>query len=185
MTTYDQQKNQKTGIEKIGNFLKTYNGHICLLLGLLCISFMFQYIPFGAMGTIQKIVVPITCLLFVINVYLFALSRKKKELPHIAHFPKIALTLTCILALVIAFFKENGSIPFLLMGFVLCIINYSFSLSYSKYWNVPDDLLRKLVKIECLGVIIAVLQLIIAFPQLRLAYESATSSDISELKKSN
>lgn len=182
MTTYDQQKNQKTGIEKIGNFLKNYNGHICLLLGLLCISFMFQYIPFGAMGTIQKIVVPITCLLFVINVYLFALSRKKKELPHIAHFPKIALTLTCILALVIAFFKENGSIPFLLMGFVLCIINYSFSLSYSKYWNVPDDLLRKLVKIECLGVIIAVLQLIIAFPQLRLAYESATSSDITELK---
>ena len=184
MTTYDQQKNQKTGIEKIGNFFKTYNGHICLLLGLLCISFMSQYIPFGAMGTIQKNVVPITCLLFVIDVYLFALSRKKKELPHIAHFPKIALTLTCILALVIAFFKENGSIPFLLMGFVLCIINYSFSLSYSKYWNVPDDLLRKLVKIECLGVIIALLQLIIAFPQLRLAYESATSSDITKFQKS-
>ena len=70
------------------------------------------------------------------------------------------------------------------MGFVLCIINYSFSLSYSKYWNVPDDLLRKLVKIECLGVIIALLQLIIAFPQLRLAYESATSSDITKFQKS-
>ena len=183
MPTYEELKSQRTGIEKICNLLRTHNGLICLILGILCISIMFLYIPFGAMGTIQKIVVLITCLLFVINVYLFALSRKKKELPHIAHFPKIALTLTCIFALVVAVFKENGSIPFLLMGLVLCIINYSFSLSYSKYWNVPDDLLRKLVKIECLGVIIAVLQLIIAFPQLRLAYESATSSDISELKK--
>lgn len=184
MPTYEELKSQRTGIEKICNLLRTHNGLICLIFGILCISIMFLYIPFGAMGTIQKIVVLITCLLFVINVYLFALSRKKKELPHIAHFPKIALTLTCIFALVVAVFKENGSIPFLLMGLVLCIINYSFSLSYSKYWNVPDDLLRKLVKIECLGVIIALLQLIIAFPQLRLAYESATSSDITKFQKS-
>ena len=58
MPTYEELKSQRTGIEKICNLLRTHNGLICLILGILCISIMFLYIPFGAMGTIQKIVVP-------------------------------------------------------------------------------------------------------------------------------
>lgn len=48
--------------------------------------------------------------------------------------------------------------------------------------NKIIQILRTLTKLEVLGVIIALLQLVIAFPQLKWAYESATDNSNTEIK---
>lgn len=181
MSTYEELKNRKSLLEKFINFIKSHNGFICIVIGLVCIPILCY--TFNTMGLVLKSVVVILSLFFIVNIILFVLSRKNKKIPHVANIPKAILFLFLVIALVFAYQKhESTNVVIFTTVVVLCLINYAFSLTYQKYWNVPDDLLRKLVKIEVLAVVIALLQLVIAFPQLRLAYESATSADVVGFK---
>lgn len=121
------------------------------------------------------------------NATLLWLYNKGKKIPTVIGF--FGWTIPIVL-LIVAFANSINNIgggrgfaiP-IILG-CLCVINYRLTIPYYKKWNVSDILFKKIVPIGVLGVIISLLQLIIAIPQLQLAYKSVSQDDVAEFKKS-
>lgn len=159
------------------------------LLGLICLDISFKNI---SLKDIQVYVYAFVLIFFLVNLYFVFLDHRKKELPEILTRGKNAYTVLLLIIAFATFFlpkwfghhNEYGSVLCLLFTVILCLVNYRLTMSYKNNWNMPHDLLNKLVRIEGLGLFIAVMQLFIAFPQLKAAYETLENNDINNLKES-
>lgn len=140
-------------------------------------------------GNPQNWVFAFVLAFFVINLYFIWLMRKGKSLPSLTGKASVIITILLgLAAIVFTCTNENKDIRTLIAIIIFCLINLWMVKSYRDKWGTdnpaPDVLFKKLIGIEGLGVIIAILQLFIAYPQLKAAYQSATSNDVKKLQES-
>lgn len=192
MATLDELQKQKPLIDRVLDFLSKNLRLLCILLGISCVllgGFMWRGLKLQK-GIGVEWMFCLVLLFFIINLYLVWSVKHGKDIPEFISTSRGIMTFGLIVISVALFVvgvdkncRDIRHIVLLITIVLLCLVNYGLSRTYRSRWDMPDVLLKKLVKIESLGVIIAGLQLIIAYPQLQLAYDSASKDDITKFNE--
>lgn len=192
MATLDELQKQKPLIDRVLDFLSKNLRLLCILLGISCVllgGFMWRGLKLQK-GIGVEWMFCLVLLFFIINLYLVWSIKHGKDIPEFISTSRGGMTFGLIVISVALFVvgvdkdcRDIRHIVLLITIVLLCLVNYGLSRTYRSRWDMPDVLLKKLVKIESLGVIIAGLQLIIAYPQLQLAYDSVAKDDITKFNE--
>lgn len=196
--SYEELINEKSVVEKIAEFFKTYKVALFIGIGFICFFgiILIMHVTklsssrsldtitnsLGASDTLIAVLSFITVVMFIINIYFYCLFIRHKELPPKT---KVSRALVTIISLIIALFillLDAKNIWIVLLLTLLCIINHCISLTYKEKWDMPYYL-KDIVGLQVIGTIIAVFQALIAWPQLKSAWEAATSDDIDKLQQ--
>lgn len=196
--SYEELINEKSVVEKIAEFFKTYKVALFIGIGFICFFgiILIMHVTklsssrsldtitnsLGASDILIAVLSFITVVMFIINIYFYCLFIRHKELPHKT---KVSRALVTIISLIIALFillLDAKNIWIVLLLTLLCIINHCISLTYKEKWDMPYYL-KNIVGLQVIGTIIAAFQAFIAWPQLKSAWEAATSDDISKLQQ--
>lgn len=192
MATLDELQKQKPLIDRVLDFLSKNLRLLCILLGISCVllgGFMWRGLKLQK-GIGVEWMFCLVLLFFIINLYLVWAIKHGKDIPEFISTSRGIMTFGLIVISVALFVvgvdkncRDIRHIVLLITIVLLCLVNYGLSRTYRSRWDMPDVLLKKLVKIESLGVIIAGLQLIIAYPQLQLAYDSVSKDNITKFNE--
>lgn len=196
--SYEELINEKSVVEKIAEFFKTYKVALFIGIGFICFFgiILIMHVTklsssrsldtitnsLGASDILIAVLSFITVVMFIINIYFYCLFIRHKELPHKT---KVSRALVTIISLIIALFillLDKKNIWIVLLLTLLCIINHCISLTYKEKWDMPYYL-KNIVGLQVIGTIIAVFQAFIAWDQLKSAWEAVTSDDISKLQQ--
>lgn len=181
MDTYDNMQKNQPLLFRIQDFLKANLGLAVIFVGFLCVVIGGFYL---SDNHLQDVIFLIAAVYFLISIFLLWLSHKGSPLPPFFKSSKhwiLSLFLICA-SLCSFILDDNHYVTLPILVCVLCIVTHRITIYYSKKWHVEDlNLFKELISVEQLGVVIAGLQLIIAFPQLKMAYKSVTSDNITVL----
>ena len=196
--SYEELINEKSVVEKIAEFFKTYKVALFIGIGFICffgIILIMHVTKFSSSQSLVSIIESlgasdiliavlsfVAVVMFVINIYFYNLFNKHKELPHVTKVSRTLVTLITLFIAVIVLLIDSTKIWIVLLLAILCIINHYFSLTYKEKWDMPYYL-RNIFGLQVIGVIIAFFQALIAWPQLKSAWEAATSDDIDKLQQ--
>lgn len=181
MSTLEELQRNRPIIDKISDFYRSNSTIFTASIIIIIAVFLFYSIDsnFSIIG-ISLISIIFLC----INSFLLWIYNKGKNVPLVIGFLSWAVPVVFFLYSAIYCIREkDSSFTITILLGCLCLINYRLALPYYKKWNISDILLKKIVPFEIIGLIISALQLVIAYPQLQLAYKSVSSDDVTELKE--
>lgn len=168
-------------ITRISNYMKFIKPVVLCIVALICIIISIKNwdSSFVAVSTFV-----IMALYLIINIFLMILSKLGKEIPFFFTRGTFILSLLFTASITYILWTErNDSWIWIISICVLFFVNLGLSQTYKEKWDMPDSLLKQITKLQWLGILIAFLQLVIAYPQLEQSFKSATSGDIDRLYK--
>lgn len=196
MATLDDLKKQEPLWFKVQNlFKKIIKKNASLLWGIIGILFIVLSIincrPFSFSNSIQIVLTIIVIALSAFNIYLIRYYKKGTlNTPFSAPSKLIILSIIIVLCAIALFVwnlkhtsleSDHSSMWIWLISILsLSLLNFVFPRLYQHKWDMPE-VLRPLIHIEGIAVIIAILQLFIAIPQLESSLKASTSEDINSL----